>query len=245
MTPPVSLDPVDSSTPPPVPAAQPVSPPASSAPAPAASSAPTPFNPRIIDRLHLVIGGGYNTGTQVAIDADAYRNAAPSYRGGMFLLQPSYSVFLNRNFDIRIGGDLRYSSLSVEPRAGRADSSIGALSLGGMLEGAWLPHQHFGIGLNLALGYMGLMSSNADVGAPVTATLDFGREGGFFLGVQPFVTFLNQVVRVGVSIDTMPGGFRMDTGAGNPPVATSVRPMITPFIGIDGMEIIAWATRGN
>jgi hypothetical protein len=108
-----------------------------------------------------------------------------------------------------------------------------------MIEGIYLPHQHFGIGANLAFGYMGLSSSNADVGAPYSASFDFGSEGGAYIGAQLFVTTWNQAIRAGVSLDTMPGGFGLATGTSSPAVSTVMPPMWTVFVGIDPIQMIS------
>ena len=152
----------------------------------------------------------------------------------MIFFQPAISAVSLPNFDFRVGADFRISPLGVARRTGAPDSSITATSIAGMVEGTYLPHRHFGIGLNLAVGYMGLSSSNADVGAPYSATFDFGQQGGAYVGAQLFLTSWNQALRLGVSVDSMPGGFGLPTGTPSPDVHTVMdRPMVTLFAGVD------------
>src|SRR4030095_5650904 len=185
MPPPTSpVSSVEAPTPPPpassVPASSPAAPvaPSSSTAAPTAPAAPTPERVgEFWRRFHVVVGGGISPfGTRTYLNAPPYEAAAPTYGtpGGMFFSQISGSVVLTENFDLRAGVDLRYHHLGRSGTAGAPDSSIGLLALSPLLvEANWTPHPFFGLGANIAVGYGGAMSSNADVGAPFSATLAF------------------------------------------------------------------------
>ncbi|MCC7343430.1 MAG: hypothetical protein IT573_00730 [Deltaproteobacteria bacterium] len=253
MTPPV-VDPLhaDAGAPPPPPSAdagapppppeadppvrrvtpEPETPPASD---PAASAA-TARN--AWDNLHLVIGGGYNFGNSFAPGSAVYRDVAPGYTGGDLFFQPSYSVFQGRIFDFRLGANLGLQFLSIPRRPGSVDSSVTGLAIDAMAEGNFNFHQHFGLGLNVALGYQGWMSSNADVGAPFTATFDFGSEGGFHLQGQGYLHTWNQAIRLGVGVSGVPSGFGLRTAPGQPDLLISPGPAVTLFLGIDPIRMI-------
>jgi hypothetical protein len=196
-------------------------------------------------RLHLVVGGGYNFGSRFYPDAEPFNSAAPKYRGMMFLFQPSYSLFAPSSFDLRVGADLRTHFLGIPKTAGSVDSSVSAISLGGLVEGNVAFHDAIGVGANIALGYMGLSSSDADVGAPFTATFDWGQQGGIFVGLQAYLNFWKNAFRLGASFDMMPGGFSLPTSQGNPDLQTSVDPMISVFGGADIFQIIRNAQDGG
>lgn len=252
MTPPV-VDPLHAGAPPPPPpppsgdAAAP--PPAAAAPPPVRRVTPEPepaapppadsaTERNAWDNLHLVIGGGYNFGTSVAAGSEPFRSAAPNYTGGSLYIQPSYSLFQNRLFDFRLGASLGIFPLSIPRSPGSVDSSVTALSLSGMGEANVSFHQHFGLGLNFALGYMGTMSSNADVGAPFTATLDWGSEGGLHVGAQLYAHTWNQAIRLGVGLDAMPTGFGLTTAPGQPDLLVNYGPTWTVFLGVDPVRMI-------
>ncbi len=190
------------------------------------------------DNLHLVIGGGYNFGTSVGATSEPFRSAAPNYTGGSLYFQPSYSLFQNSFFDFRLGAGLGVHPLSIPRSPGSVDSSLTALNLSGLAEGNFSFHQHFGLGLNFALGYMGLMSSNADVGAPFTATLDWGSEGGLHVGAQLYAHTWNQAIRAGVAMDAMPTGFGLTTAPGQPDLLVNYGPTWTIFLGVDPVRMI-------
>jgi len=118
------------------------------------------------------------------------------------------------------------------------DSSVTALSLGGLVEGNLSFHQHFGLGLNATLGYMGLISSDADVGAPFTASFDWGSEGSLHVGAQLYAHTWNQAIRVGVGLDSMPTGFSLATAPGQPDLLVNYGPTWTLFIGLDAIRMI-------
>jgi hypothetical protein len=196
-------------------------------------------------RLHLVVGGGYNFGSRFYPDAEPFNSAAPKYRGTMFLFQPSYSLFAPSSFDLRVGADLRTHFLGIPKAAGSVDSSVNAISLGGLVEGNFAFHDAIGAGANIALGYMGLSSSDADVGAPFTATFDWGQQGGIFVGLQAYLNFWKNAFRFGASYDLLPGGFGLPTSPGNPDLQTSVDPMFSVFAGADIFQIIRNAQDGG
>lgn len=253
MTPPV-VDPLhaDAGAPPPPPADAGAPPPANPEPsvrrvtpepapeAPPASSAAAPATEsrNAFDNLHLVIGGGYNFGTSVAPGSEPFRAAAPNYTGGSLYFQPSYSLFQNHFFDFRLGANLGVQFLNIPRSPGSISSSVTALSLDGLAEGNFSFHQHFGLGLNFALGYQGLMSSDADVGAPFTATFDWGSEGGLHVGAQLYAHTWNQAIRAGVALDAMPTGFGLTTAPGQPDLLVNYGPTWTIFLGIDPVRMI-------
>src|SRR5262249_17109689 len=183
------------------------SPPAATA-SPAATSPAAPAQERVGEfwrRSHFVVGGGLSPfGTRTYIDAPVYERAAPTYGtpGGMFFIQPSASVYLNEIVDFRLGLDARFHFLGRTKTTGAPDSSITAIALSPLMAELKLnPHPMFGLGANVAFGYMGLSSSHADVGAPFDATLDFGDQGGFFFGLQAFLDTWNGAIRLGYSLD--------------------------------------------
>jgi len=209
---------------------------APASPPPAASDAAT--GPTLMDRFHFVIGGGYNFGTKIAPSDAPFSTAAPSYRGGSLYFQPSFSVFQNNLFDLRLGANLGVAPLSIPRSPGSVDSSVTALSLGGLVEGNLSFHQHFGLGLNASLGYMGLISSDADVGAPFTASFDWGSEGSLHVGAQLYAHTWNQAIRVGVGLDAMPTGFSLATAPGQPDLLVNYGPTWTIFLGLDAIRMI-------
>jgi len=261
MTPPV-VDPLhagDASAPPPPPSDSGVVAPPPAAPAdagaprrvvpesdsqPAAAPNPNP-NPapaasarNAFDNLHLVIGGGYNLGTSFAPGSEPFHSAAPGYNGGNLFFQPSYSVFQNRFFDLRLGANLGMQFLSIPRSPGSVDSSVTALSLDGLAEANFSFHQHFGLGLNVALGYQGLISSNADVGAPFSATFDWGQQGSFHVQGQLYAHTWNQAIRAGVELSSMPAGFSLPTAPSQPDLLVNPGPSWTIFFAIDPIRAI-------
>ncbi|MFO1463846.1 MAG: hypothetical protein U1F66_08700 [bacterium] len=198
----------------------------------------TPTGPNAWDKLHLVIGGGYNFGTSFAPGSEPFRHAAPGYTGGNLFFQPSYTLFQNNFFDFRLGAGLGLQFLSIPRRPGSVDSSVTALSLDGIAEGNFSFHQHFGLGLNIALGYQGLMSSNADVGTPFTASFDWGSQGGFHLQPQLYAHTWNQAIRAGVELSWMPAGFGLPTSRGQPDLLINPGPSWTLFFAIDPVRMI-------
>jgi len=212
---------------------QAVPPPATAAAAP---TAPTPL-PEAWRRLHLVLGGGYSPAGGISADAQPYHSAAPNYTGGALFIQPSVTVFDNRWIDFRLGANFGVHFRSVPRSAGSVDSSFNAYSFGLMPEFNVYFHEHFGLGLNLSIGYMGLGGSTTDVGAPFTAHLGM-EDGNLYVGGQLYAHFYGGAFRAGVSLDAMPGGIGLDAGASNPQLLTSVGPLWTVFAGVDALQLI-------
>ena len=261
MTPPV-VDPLHADAGP-VPAAEPAAPPAAPVvnpepvqpqtapvvanPAPQAAEQASSYDPNsFLGRFHFVLGGGYNFGTRVNPSAEPFSSAAPSYSGGSLYFQPSYSI-LNPSgiFDLRLGASLATHILSIPRSPGSVNSSVNGLALAGLVEGNLNIHQHFGIGLNAGLGYMGLMSSDADVGAPFRATFDWGDQGGLYVGAQLYLSTFNQAIRAGVALDSMPTGFGLPTAPGQPDLLVGYGPTWTIFAGIDPFRIVDFVQRGS
>jgi|GEM_PF-2518755 len=217
--------------------AQPPANPAQAAPQAAATDPHPPLN-EFWRRLHLTIGGGYNTGTRVYGNPEPYNSAAPSYNGGSLFIQPSVTVFDNRYIDFRLGAGFGAHFLSVPRSAGSVDASVSAFSLALTPEINVFFHDHFGLGLNASIGYMGLSGSNTDVGAPFTATLDFGQQGNLYVGAQLYAHAWGGAFRAGVSLDAMPGGFSLPAGGSNPDLLTSMNPMWTVFLGVDAFQLV-------
>lgn len=186
-------------------------------------------------RLHLNVGGGYVINGKVYGDAEPFASAAPDHHGGMLLIQPTISAVRSRWFDLNLGLDFRQRWLSVPRSAGSVASDISATSIGALAEGNIFFHPHFGLGANFGIGYMGLSSSNADVGAPYSASLSF--DGNLFLGGQLYLHGWNGAVRAGVDLSGMVGGFGISS-PGNPDLLTSVQPMWTAFGAIDVLQIV-------
>lgn len=261
MTPPVTdplhanpgpLPAVEPATPPPpastaVPVAAPVQPAAVPAAAQPTGDANTSnYDPNgFLGRFHFVLGGGYNIGTRVAPNAEPFSSAAPNYNGGSLYFQPSFSILPSGLFDLRAGAQLGTHILGIPRSAGSVSSSVNALSLGALVEGNLNFHQHFGLGLNATIGYMGLMSSDADVGAPFTASFDWGQQGGLHVGAQLFLSTFNQAIRAGVALDSMPTGFGLPTASGQPDLLVGYGPTWTVFAGIDPFRIVDFVQRGS
>ena len=262
MTPPV-VDPLhadagplpsaEPASPPPPPASTvtadpaPVQPPVAANPPPQAAEQASSYDPDgVLGRLHFVLGGGYNFGTRVNPSAEPFSSAAPSYTGGSLYFQPSYSLLRPTGlFDLRLGANLGVHILSIPNSPGSVDSSVNALSLSGLVEGNFNIHQHFGVGLNASLGYMGLMSSDADVGAPFRATFDWGEQGGLHVGAQLYLSTFNQAIRAGVALDSMPTGFGLPTAPGQPELLVGYGPTWTIFAGVDPFRIVDFVQRGS
>ncbi len=255
MTPPVVVDPLhagDAGAPPPTDAgAASPPPPTADAGAPESDSQPAPqpqptgSNPapaaaarNAWDNLHFVIGGGYNFGTSFAPGSEPFHSAAPHYNGGNLFFQPSYSLFQNRFLDVRLGANVGFQFLSIPRSPGSVDSSVNAITLDGMAEANLSFHQHFGLGLNFMLGYMGLTSSNADVGAPFSASFDFGSEGSLHLAGQLYAHTWNQAIRAGVEVGGMPAGFSLRTAPGQPDLLVNPGPTWTIFFAVDPVRMI-------
>jgi hypothetical protein len=261
MTPPV-VDPLHADAGP-APSPEPANPPVAAPvvnPAPLAAQPPNTANPApqpaesassydpnsFLGRFHFVIGGGYNFGTRVNPSAEPFSSAAPSYTGGSLYFQPSYSLFNPSGiFDLRLGANLATHILSIPRSPGSTSSSVNGLALAGLVEGNLNIHQHFGIGLNASLGYMGLMSSDADVGAPFTASFDWGEQGGLYVGAQLYALTFNQAIRLGVALDSMPTGFGLPTAPGQPDLLVGYGPAWTIFAGLDPFRIVDFVQRGG
>lgn len=213
---------------------------------PAGDPAASTYDPNgFLGRFHFVLGGGYNFGTRVAPNAEPFSSAAPSYNGGSLYFQPSFSVLPAGIFDLRAGAQLGTHILGIPRSAGSVSSSVNALSLGALVEGNLNIHQHFGVGLNASLGYMGLLSSDADVGAPFTASFDWGQQGGLHVGAQLYLSTFNQAIRAGVALDSMPTGFGLPTAPGQPDLLVGYGPTWTIFAGIDPFRIVDFVNRGG
>ncbi len=254
MTPPAAprtvQDPLHEELAPPPPVAQPtadIPPPVQ--PAPVVSPRPAqPAQPategepsEAWKRLHLVIGGHYTFGgVTLHGDAEPFSSAAAGHHGGGLLIQPSYSVVRSKWFDLNLGLNLHQTWLSVPRSAGSVSSDISATTIGGLVEGNVFFHEHVGLGLNATLGYMGLSSSNADVGAPFSASLNF--DGNVALGSQLYLHFWRNAFRVGGGVNWMAGGFGLQTSPGNPDLLVSMDPMWSVFLGVDPLQIIRNAT---
>jgi hypothetical protein len=229
------------------PTPNPVTPVAAPAPQPTGDSSASSYDPNgFLGRFHFVLGGGYNFGTRINPSAEPFSSAAPSYNGGSLYFQPSYSLLPPTGlFDLRLGASLATHILSIPRTPGSTSSSANALALAGLVEGNLNIHQHFGIGLNAGLGYMGLMSSDADVGAPFTATFDWGDQGGLYVGAQLYVSTFNQAIRAGVALDSMPTGFGLPTAPGQPDFLVGYGPTWTIFAGVDPFRIVDFVQRGS
>jgi hypothetical protein len=139
-------------------------------------------------------------------------------------------------FDLNLGLNIRQTWLSVPRSAGSVSSDISATTLGVIAEGNVFFHEHFGAGLQAGIGYMGLSSSNADVGAPFSASLGF--DGNVALGAQLYLHAWRGAFRLGAGIDWMAGGFGLGAGPGNPDLLVSMDPQWSMFLGVDPLQII-------
>jgi hypothetical protein len=246
-----SRDPLYESTPaiPKTSAPQPVTPTLTVAPAPEAKTSKPSEKPKaeestvdtrptVWDRLHLVVGGGYNFGGRIRPNASPFNLAAPEYSGGLVVLQPTYRVLHKHKFNVRVGADVRAGVLNVANSEVAADSRVNLLSFGALGEVNYLFDRHFGIGLNAAVGYMGLKSKNADVGAPFSATLGIGDSGNVYIGAQGYISTLREILRVGVSIEIMGGNFKISTTPGGSDLVAKAEPNISVFFAFDAAEAI-------
>jgi len=174
------------------------------------------------------------------MNSPVYERAAPHYGtpGGTFFFQPSYSVYLDEKFGVRLGGELGVHSMGREETPGAPGSSLTAVSLAPMVGASWTPHPFASIDFNLSLGYMGLISSNADVGAPFSATLDWGDQGGFYLGLQGCFSTWNQAVGLCYSLSTMPGGYSLPTVPSDPRAASSFDPIHAIILNVNATRFI-------
>jgi hypothetical protein len=193
------------------------------------------------DRLSVIVGGGY-TILQPAVrpEAEPFKSAAPTYRGLSFYGQIGYGFLGDSAFDLRGGGEFSVSPLSLAPEPGTPESSVTAISLAAYVEAnvAFDPKKFVGLGLSLAGGYRGLESTDADVGAPYSATLDFGSEGGLHLGGKLFLNLWKNNFRLGLALDHMATSFALATGAGNPDLRVQMEPHLYGFLGADVWGII-------
>lgn len=189
-------------------------------------------------RLHLNVVGGYNFQTRIFPDAEPFRRAAPAYSGGHIGLQPSVSLLQPGVFDFRLGVDWRTRVLSIPRSAGSVDSSVTAMNLGILAEANVYFHQAIGLGAQVNLGYAGLISSNADVGAPHSASFDFGQQGGLGVGFMAYLNFWRGAFRLGGGVDLLPTGFALPAGGTNPDLQVSVQPQWNIFAGVDIFQLI-------
>ncbi len=189
-------------------------------------------------RWHLLFGGGYQLGSQIHAEREPFSSAAASYQGIPLFLQPSVSLVDEPHYDFRAGLDIGLQFLSVPSNPGTTASSITGLNVGALAEGNYYFAPAFGLGANLSLGYLGLMSSNADVGAPYSATFDWGSEGGLYAGLQGYANFWNNAFRVGVAGRFVPSTFNLATAPGQPDLQIQVDPSLALFLAADVFRII-------
>lgn len=197
-------------------------------------------------RLHLVLGGGGSFASRVYGEAEPFNLAAQSLKGPMLFIQPTFTVFTlnpreekpNGDFELRVGADVKTHFLTNSPDQSIPDSSVTALSVDGLVEGAYYVHRNFAVGLNGHIGRMGLISSNADVGAPFDASFDWGSEGGLSAGGQLFFGFWDGNIRLAFNVDSMLTAFDLNAGEGNPALRTKMDPIIGFGLGVDPIGII-------
>jgi hypothetical protein len=188
-------------------------------------------------RLHLVVGGHYNLeSVKVAGEAEPFHSAAAEHRGWGLSLQPTYSLVRSPSFDFNLGLNFSQTWFYVPKKPGSVESDIGATTIAALAEGNVFFHEHFGLGLNGYLGYMGLSSSNADVGAPYSASLDF--DGNLTLGGQAYLHAWRGAFRLGAGFSGMPGGFGLTTSPGNPDLLVSMGTPLSLFLGADVLQIV-------
>lgn len=184
-------------------------------------------------RFHVLLGGGYTVlNPAVQPSAEPFKSTAPNYRGPAFFGQLGYSLVNSSVVDFRAGGEFSYAPLSLAPDPGVNDSSVSALSAALYLEGnlSFGTNKIFGFGASGGLGLMHLSSSDADIGAPYSATLS---DNGLFLGAKAFISFLNQNLRLGAALDSMVTDSSVSAGAGNPDLRIHITPKVYPFAAVD------------
>lgn len=250
------------------PAAPAEDPPAAPAPKPIASGHTVPvriqpseatpeeksaFEYKFWHRLHLTLGGGGSYGTRVYGEAEPFNLAAQKLSGPMLLIQPTFTILAtnaraekpNGDFELRAGLELKNHFLSNDKDQSLPESSVDARSVAGLVEGIYHIGRHFGLGGNFNFGRMGLISQNADVGAPFDATLEWGSEGMLTVGGQLFATIWEGNFRFGVNYDNPLGAFELDAGSGNPALRTAVDPIIGFGIGADPIGIVRSIVEGK
>lgn len=196
-------------------------------------------SPSTWSRFHLVAGGGFNfPQTDIYVDNPIYERAAPEHRGGHFFLQPGFSVFSHENADVRLGFHYGHHFFS-SPQSSANRSNYQSLSLAAFVEASYLPHRHFGFGGQARLGWTSISADQVDVGLPVTANFAFGSDNAIGLGASLFVTTWNQAIRLGLALDTTPGGgIHISVPPPDAPIPVHLAPRWGVFGGVDIFQII-------
>jgi hypothetical protein len=228
-----------------------VQPQAGAATAPGQSPRNTPeeksaFEYKFWHRLHLTLGGGGSFGTRVYGEAEPFNLAAQKLSGPMLFFQPTITLLAtnpreekpNGDFELRAGFEVKDHFLSNDAEQSVPESSVSALSVGALVEGMYHLHRHFTVGANGHFGPMGLISDNADVGAPFSATLEWGSEQLWNAGFQVFLGFWDNNVRAAFNYDATLGNFDLAAGPGNPDLKTAMDPIVGFGIGVDPIGII-------
>jgi hypothetical protein len=179
--------------------------------------------------------------------------SAQKIGGPMVFFQPTLTLFAtdprkekpNGDLEIRAGLDIRNHFLTNENKQSVPEVSVDALSVGPMVEGIYHFSRGFGLGANFHFSRMGLMSDNADVGAPFTATLKWGEDWMWNPGLQGFLTFWDGNLRALVNYDATAGSFEIDTGPGNPALQTSMEPIFGFGIAFDPIGIARSISEGS
>jgi hypothetical protein len=195
----------------------------------------------LFDQMRWVIYGGWTIeGQHAKPEVEPFSSATPMTRGILIGGQLTYEFVGGSVGNFRAGLDVHRRFLSVPRSQGSVDTSYDATFIGALAEGnvnfGDLP---VGAGANLSLGLLGLSASNADVGAPYTATFDFGEQGGLGLPFQVYFHGWNNAIRAGFAFDFLPGGFALPTAPGQPDLEMSYGLAPAPFIGIEVSSLIS------